>query len=98
MVHFFSGQLAQFYSGVDIGAGRADSLANGFALVAAEIVHDDDVASVERRDEDLFDIDAECLVDENQALRRDPVLILGPLLPPSRDVGTVSFAGRHAFF
>ena len=27
-----------------LGAGCADGLANGFALVAAEIVHDDDVA------------------------------------------------------
>ena len=39
-----------------LGASRADELANGFAFVAAKIVHDDDVAGAKRRDKDLFDI------------------------------------------
>ena len=34
----------------ELGAGRADELAHGFALVAAEIVHDDDVAGPKGRD------------------------------------------------
>src|SRR5260370_5112726 len=38
------------------------------------------------------------LVDEDQTLRRDLVLIFGPLRPPSRDVGTVAFASHHGFF
>jgi hypothetical protein len=38
------------------------------------------------------------LIDEDQALRPDLVLILGPLCSPSRDVGTVAFASHHAFF
>src|SRR5216684_938670 len=38
------------------------------------------------------------LVDEDQALRLDPALILGPLRPPTGDVGTIALAGRDAFF
>ena len=38
------------------------------------------------------------LVDKNQALRFDAILILCPLRPPPRDVGTVAFASHHAFF
>ena len=38
------------------------------------------------------------LVDEDQALRLDPVLILDPLRAPPRDVGTIVFAGDHGFF
>ena len=38
------------------------------------------------------------LIDEDQALRVDPVLVLGPLCSSSRDVGTVAFASHHAFF
>ena len=44
-----------------LGAGRADEPANDFTLVAAEIVHDDDVAGMKRGDEDLFDIGPEAL-------------------------------------
>jgi len=42
-----------------LGAGSADQAAHGFTLVAAEIVHDDDVTGVEGRHEELFDIGAE---------------------------------------
>jgi hypothetical protein len=38
------------------------------------------------------------LVDEDQALRRDAILILCPLRPPPRHVRTVAFASHHAFF
>lgn len=38
------------------------------------------------------------LIDENQALRGDPPLILCPLRPPAGDVGTILFAGGHGFF
>jgi hypothetical protein len=37
-------------------ASGADVAANGFTLVTAEIVHDDDVAGTKPRDEDLLDI------------------------------------------
>ncbi len=40
-------------------AGRLDQAAQGSRLVAAEIVHDDDIARVELRDEKLLDIGAE---------------------------------------
>jgi hypothetical protein len=138
----------------ELGAGRADELAHGFAPVTAEIVHDDDVAGAKRGHEDLLDIGSkalavdwplkqprrldpivaqrgqECcglpvtvrdlgrepaaarrpssqrrhvglspgLVDEDQALRLDAILMLCPLRPPPRDVGTVAFASHHAFF
>ena len=130
------------------------SCAHGLALVAAEIVHDDDVAWAQRGDEDLLDIGSKALavdrplekpwrvdpvmaqggqegrglpaavrdlgdersaarrpspqrrhvglgpglVDEDQALRIDAILILCPLRPPPRDVGTIAFASHHAFF
>src|ERR1700730_14197125 len=34
-----------------------------------------------------------CLIDEDQALRRDPVLMLCPLGSPARNVGAIAFAG-----
>jgi hypothetical protein len=34
---------------------------------------------------------------EDQTLRLDTTLILCPLYPPPRDVGTVGFASHHAF-
>ena|ERR1700675_2711513 len=39
-----------------------------------------------------------CLIDEDQTLGLDPALIFSPLLTPSRDVGTVLFAGDQCFF
>ena len=136
-----------------LGAGCTDELADGFAFVAAKIVHDDDVAGLQGGEEDLLDVSCEALavdrtiekprssirswrsaatkvvvfqrpcgtlavsliprgaqprsgamlvlvqsVDEYQALRLDPVLILCPLRPPSCDVGTIAFASHHAFF
>ena len=39
--------------------GRADGGANGAALMAAEVVHDDNIAGREDRDENLLDISAE---------------------------------------
>jgi hypothetical protein len=38
------------------------------------------------------------LIDKDQALRLDAILIPYPLRPPPRDVRTVAFASRHAFF
>ena len=38
---------------------RADGEANGAALMAAEVVHDDNIAGREDRDENLLDISAE---------------------------------------
>lgn len=137
-----------------LGASRSDSLADGLALVASEVVHDDDVAGLERWGEDLLDINPEplavyrpvekpgcldpvvaqrgqkrhglpttirhlgleplaawrpaperrhvgfrpSLIDEDQAGRGNSVLILLPLAAPSRDVGTVLFAGEYGFF
>jgi len=41
------------------GTGGADGFAGGFALVAAEIVHDDDIARPQHRNENLLDIGEE---------------------------------------
>lgn len=41
------------------GTGCADGLANSFALVAAQIVHDHDIAGLKGRHKHLFDIDEE---------------------------------------
>jgi len=138
----------------ELGAGRADKLAHGFALVTAEIVHDNDVTLTKRRHQDAGHIGAKALavdrplkkprridpieaergqeghrvpatvrdlghaalaarrpsaqwshvglgpglVDEDQALRRDAILILCPLRPPPRHVGAIAFASHHAFF
>ena len=132
----------------------ADRLSNGRPFMAAEIVHDDDVAGRERRHEALLDIIGEalavdrlvehawrvdavvaergeeghrapvairnlgmealadrcpatqrshvrfgpCLVDEDQAGRIKPALILLPLLAPPGDRGPELFGGQHAFF
>ena len=48
------------------GAGAADRLSDGLALVTAEIVHDHDVSRQKRRGQDLFDIGKEaCAVDRS---------------------------------
>src|SRR6266699_1924385 len=44
-----------------LGAGRANELAHGFAFVAAEIVDDDDVVGLQGGDEDLLDVGPEAL-------------------------------------
>jgi hypothetical protein len=143
-------------SGLDssLGASGSDGPSDGVALVAAEIVEDDDVAWLERRHQYLLDIGQEALavdrpvddargvdavmaqsgeegervpaamrglgdqpgaprgapvaachvgfgpglVDEDQSLRVNPALILLPLSPPPRDVGTILLAGVQAFF
>ena len=43
----------------EFGAGGPDSAADGLALVAAKIVHDDDVAWLQGGDEELFDVSQE---------------------------------------
>ena len=42
-----------------LGAGAADQLANCLALMAAEIVHDDNVTGAEGGHQKLFDVSAE---------------------------------------
>ena len=50
----------------ELGFGRADGGANGAALMAAEIVHNDDVARREDGHENLLDISAEaCAIDRS---------------------------------
>jgi hypothetical protein len=44
-----------------LGAGRTDELSHRPAFVAAEVIHDHDVAGTKRWDEHLFDIEAEAL-------------------------------------
>ena len=53
----------------ELGFGGADRGAKGAALVAAEVVHDDNVARREDRDENLLDCPREGggLVDEDQS-------------------------------
>ena len=60
----------------ELGFGGADGGANGAALMAAEVVHDDNVARREDRDENLLDISAEaCAIDRSvdDAGRGEPV-------------------------
>ncbi len=45
----------------ELGAGRAYGVTNGAPLVAAEIVHDDDVARPQGWDENLLDVEPERL-------------------------------------
>ncbi len=59
------------------GADRADKLARGLAFVAAEIVHDDDIAGTKGRKKDLFEVEAEALAVDwalEQPWRRDPIV------------------------
>ena len=42
-----------------LGAGASDRLTNRFALVAAEVVHDDDIVGLEGRHQELLDISQE---------------------------------------
>ena len=63
-----------------VRADRTNGLAHGVALVAAEIVHDDDVAGLERRHEELLDIGFEAFaVDRSIKDARcvDPVVPQG---------------------
>ncbi len=60
----------------ELGFGGADGGANGAALMAAEVVHDDNVARREDREERLFDISAKaCAIDRSvgDAGRGEPV-------------------------
>ena len=60
----------------ELGFGRADGGANGAALMAAEVVHDDNVAWRENREENLLDISEEaCAVNRSvdDAGRGEPV-------------------------
>ena len=60
----------------ELGFGGADGCANGAALMAAEVVHDDNVAWGENRKENLLDISAEaCAIDRSvdDAGRGQPV-------------------------
>jgi hypothetical protein len=138
----------------ELGAGSPDGSSDGFTLVTAEIVEDDDVAWPEGGHEDLLDIGEEALaidgtiddagrgepvvaqgseegerapaavrrfgdqplaarratmatghvglgpglVDEDQAGRINPALVLPPLSPSPRDVGPILLAGVQAFF
>src|SRR5271155_4663635 len=137
-----------------LGPSCANERAHGSAFMAAEVVHDDDVAGSQRGNQDLLDIGSEgfaidwtvkqprsldpivaqrrqeCggvpvamrdladqalatrrpptqrrhislgpgLVDEDQTFSFDAVLILYPLHPPPRDVGSVPLASHYGFF
>ena len=74
-----------------LGAGAADQLANRLALMAAEVVHDDNVTGAEGGDQELFDVSAEAgAVDRpvDDAGGGDPVA-----MPPER---SMSASGRAA--
>jgi len=45
----------------ELGAGGANGVTDCLALMAAEIVNDDDVAGLEGRDKQLFDVGAEAV-------------------------------------
>ena len=52
------------------GPGRADELPHGFALVTAEIVHDDDVAFAQRRHQDTLDVGSKALAIDRPLISR----------------------------
>lgn len=63
-----------------LGAGGSEGIADGFGLVTAEIVHNDDVAGCEGGDENLFDIGAETFAVDGtveDAGRGEPVTAQG---------------------
>ena len=64
----------------EFGFGRADGGANGAALMTSEVVHDDNVAWREEREENLLDIARK----------------LAPLIGPSMTQGAVSRSQRNA--
>src|SRR5215208_5561404 len=69
-----------FWQEEQLHAGGPQGLANSAALVGAEIVHDDDVAGSQRRDEHLVDVEAEALaVDRaiDQPWRLDAIVTKG---------------------
>ena len=69
-----------------LGAGAADQLANRLALMAAEVVHDDNAAGVEGGDQELFDVSAEAgVVDRpvDDAGGGDPVAAQGRQKEPA---------------
>jgi len=64
----------------EAGAGGADRLSRRLCFVRAQIVEDDDVARLERGDEELFDIGEEALAVDGaveQARRVDAVVAQG---------------------
>jgi hypothetical protein len=64
----------------EAGSNISDRLPHGFSLVGAEIVEDDDVARLQRRHEELFDIGVEALAVDGpveQAGRVDAVVAQG---------------------
>lgn len=65
-------------------ACRTNGLAHSLALVAAKIVHDDDIARLERRDQELLDIGQEAsAVDRTIEHRRR----VDPVVPKRREEG-----------
>ena len=86
-----------------LGAGRADELAYDLAPVAAEIVHDDDVAGPQRGQQNLLDIGGEAFAVDRafeQPGRGDPVVAQRGQEghgPPAavRDLGDQAAAARR---
>jgi len=68
----------------ELGAGRADGTADRLSLVAAEIIHDDDIAGLERRDEQLFNIGKEALTIDRPI---DDAGSVEPIAPQGRQEG-----------
>ena len=63
-----------------LGAGGADQLPDGLAFVAAEVVHDDDIAGTKRRKEHLLDVEAETLAIDRpleKPRRLNPIMAQG---------------------
>ena len=87
----------------ELGAGGADQLAHGFALVTAEIVHDNDIALAKRRRQYPFYIGAKALAVDRplkQPRRIDPIEAErgqeGRRVPATvRDLGDAALAARR---
>lgn len=68
----------------ELGAGGTDGAANGFCFMAAKIVDDDDVARLERWDENLFDVSQEAFAIDWPV---DDARSLNPIAAQSRQEG-----------
>jgi hypothetical protein len=61
----------------ELGAHRADELTYGFAFVAAEIVHDHNIAGTKRGEENLLDVEPKTVAIDRafeKPRRIDPVM------------------------
>lgn len=84
--------------------GSSEGLTHSLALMASQIVEDNNITGRKRRYQNLLDIGFEdvaingAINDEDKPSGIKPVLILAPAVPFARHVRPILFTGQHAFF